>query len=182
MGLGFDHMTRDYAKKRRVPRRSASASPWLWGGGGALLGLLCAVFLYWQLPHPVETDPPVWQWENKSAKNGQWDFYTLLPQMHLEEEIPSAPESKAEKAAPPPLQRYLLQVGAFRTEKQAEALKAKLALVGLLAKINRGQNADKTEWYRVTLGPFQRKEEILKHQRLLEAQGIRSFIWVPQNT
>jgi cell division protein FtsN len=48
---------------------------------------------------------------------------------------------------------YLIQVGAYRTPMDADAQKAKLALMGLDAKVSEREQAGRTV-YRVRLGPF----------------------------
>ena len=49
--------------------------------------------------------------------------------------------------------RYLLQAGAFQASGDAEAVKAKIALLGLSARVESAQIADKTV-YRVRMGPY----------------------------
>ena len=49
--------------------------------------------------------------------------------------------------------RYLLQAGAFQASGDAEAVKAKIAMLGLSARVESAQIADKTV-YRVRMGPY----------------------------
>ena len=49
--------------------------------------------------------------------------------------------------------RYLLQAGAFAASGDAEALKAKIAFLGLSARVESAQIYDKTV-YRVRMGPY----------------------------
>ena len=47
---------------------------------------------------------------------------------------------------------YVLQLGAFTRQEQAESLKARLALVGMKARIQ-PVRLDRQMWYRVRIGP-----------------------------
>jgi len=51
---------------------------------------------------------------------------------------------------------FQLQCGSFRTEKQAQVLRAKIAFVGIEANIHKSQ-ATSSVWYKVILGPYPRK-------------------------
>jgi cell division protein FtsN len=50
--------------------------------------------------------------------------------------------------------RYLLQVGSFRDEREAEGLKAHLASIGIPARIESTMLNQNGRWYRVQVGPF----------------------------
>ena len=49
---------------------------------------------------------------------------------------------------------YILQVGSFQRMEEAERVKAKLALLGLSASIQKVAVSGGDPWYRVRLGPF----------------------------
>lgn len=53
---------------------------------------------------------------------------------------------------------YMVQAGAYRNRSDAEALKAKLALLGMDAKVSERDQAGRVV-YRVRLGPFDQKNE-----------------------
>ena len=69
-----------------------------------------------------------------------------------------------------------MQVGAFRERKEADRLRATLALGGFESSIRTNDTADGT-WHRVMLGPFQGREaaEAAK-ARVRSAQGIEARI------
>jgi cell division protein FtsN len=64
---------------------------------------------------------------------------------------------------------YLLQVGSFRQEEDADRRRGELALLGLEASIEL-TNGDNGRWYRVTMGPFASRSEIAR-ARSMAAQG-----------
>ena len=66
---------------------------------------------------------------------------------------------------------YLIQAGAYRSLADADAQKAKLALMGLDAKVSERDQGGRTV-YRVRLGPFADKTAAEKVRARLEGSGI----------
>ena len=67
--------------------------------------------------------------------------------------------------------RYLLQAGAFQASGDAEAVKAKIALLGLSARVESAQIKDKTV-YRVRMGPYATASELAEAKRKLSGGGL----------
>ncbi len=67
--------------------------------------------------------------------------------------------------------RYLLQAGAFAASGDAEALKAKIAFLGLGARVESAQIKDKTV-YRVRMGPYGTATELAEAKRKLSGGGL----------
>lgn len=85
---------------------------------------------------------------------------------------PSKPEpTPAVAQAPRDGARYLLQAGAFAASGDAEALKAKIAFLGLGARVESGQVKGKTV-YRVRMGPYGTATELAEAKRKLAAGGL----------
>ncbi len=105
----------------------------------------------------------------------RFDFYNLLPEMEVvvpdpEPEpvakarkptrVPDKAPARAVAAAKPraPVTRsgdsYLLQVGSFRKRSEADRLRARLALLGVEARIQRVSIDGRDAWHRVRVGPF----------------------------
>jgi cell division protein FtsN len=70
---------------------------------------------------------------------------------------------------------YVIQVGAYRTSNDADAQKAKLALMGLDAKVSERDQAGRTV-YRVRLGPFTDKAAAERIRTRLEASGFENTL------
>jgi cell division protein FtsN len=70
---------------------------------------------------------------------------------------------------------YVIQVGAYRTSTDADAQKAKLALMGLDAKVSERDQAGRTV-FRVRLGPFADKAAAEKIRTRLEGSGIENTL------
>jgi cell division protein FtsN len=66
---------------------------------------------------------------------------------------------------------YLLQAGAFQASGDAEAVKAKIALLGLSARVESAQIADKTV-FRVRMGPYGSASELADAKRRLGSGGL----------
>lgn len=98
---------------------------------------------------------------------------------------PAAPPPVAPPAAPPsaatPETRsddrasYLLQAGAFRSSSEAEAMKAKLALIGFEAKVLTAEVNGQT-MYRVRIGPYAQLEGMNRARARLAENGIEASV------
>lgn len=87
------------------------------------------------------------------------------------------------KAAPPPVEkgtaaapvddgsRFLLQAGAFRSPDDADAMRARLALLGFDSKIF-PREQDGTTLYRVRLGPYGNLEDVNRIRKTMAENGI----------
>ncbi|MBN8214193.1 MAG: SPOR domain-containing protein [Xanthomonadales bacterium] len=83
---------------------------------------------------------------------------------------PPAPKPTTDAAAGDDA-RYLLQAGAFAASGDAEALKAKIAFLGLSARVESAQIKDKTV-YRVRMGPYGTATELAEAKRKLSGGGL----------
>ena len=70
---------------------------------------------------------------------------------------------------------YVIQVGAYRTSNDADAQKAKLALMGLDAKVSERDQSGRLV-YRVRMGPFSDKNAAERVRLQLEANGIENTL------
>lgn len=99
------------------------------------------------------------------------------------DEAPPTPmaAAPAPAVAPPPTatpasprvstQRYYLQLGAFHVESNAETLRRKAAPISGLVYVD-----DADGLYRVKVGPFDTREQVLAAQSQFAAQGLASFL------
>jgi len=70
---------------------------------------------------------------------------------------------------------YFVQVGAFRSQAEADAQRAKLTLLGLDAKISEREQAGR-QVYRVRLGPYDDKDVAERAKSKLDAGGIETAL------
>jgi len=105
--------------------------------------------------NPIETKQPL----------------VVIPPRHQPVETaqqPVVPQVRSTK----PTEKYFLQAGSFRKNDDAENLKARLALLGVLASIQPIDLAEKGTWYRVRVGPFTKKEDVDETSASLRENGI----------
>lgn len=164
-------MSRDFAKRNAAPNRRASsaknkpAPAWLWFVMGAIFGAfaMTLVFTLYK-PKPVQepvadaAKPP--ENESKTPKP-RFDFYKLLQES---EQIVPATETigDAEKTAENPATNieYILQVGSFPNQSEADKLRAQLILLNLAAHIESVEIHKGEIWHRVVVGPFDSQEKL----------------------
>jgi cell division protein FtsN len=135
----------------------------------------------------------------KAKEKPQFDFYKILP--GIEEPVseqafteaveqpqrtPNAAHNLENNSAVPnnaALEKYYLQVGSFRKTDDAENLKARLALIGVVAFVQAADLSEKGIWHRVRVGPFTQKAEVDKVRASLQDNGIEiHFIKVRNNS
>jgi cell division protein FtsN len=101
-------------------------------------------------------------------------FYTILPEV----ETPLPPRepkktAQAKPAMPEEGARYVLQAASYSDFEDADRLKARLALAGLEANIEKVTIEGKGDFYRVRLGPYDKLEALDDADRRLAEQGIK---------
>ena len=88
-------------------------------------------------------------------------------------------KSKTVQAAPAPSSSdpftYFVQAGAFRSQAEADAQRAKLTMMGMDAKISEREQAGR-QVYRVRLGPYDDKEVAERAKSKLDAGGIETAL------
>ena len=83
----------------------------------------------------------------------------------------ATPVAPVAPAQPTDDARYILQAGAFGASGDAEAVKAKIALLGLSARVESAQINGKTV-YRVRMGPYGSAGELAEAKRKLGSGGL----------
>ena len=126
----------------------------------------------------------------KSPERPRFEFYRILPG---EKEVGEKEAAAASKSTPPaaPLAKagsspsapkphsgetYWLQAGAFTEEREADNLKAKIALTGLEASVRPVSIPDKGTLYRVRLGPYQSLDDANRIKGALTQNGVGAAI------
>jgi cell division protein FtsN len=110
----------------------------------------------------------------KGGEKSKFDFYKILPggeepvsDRELKDRL-RAPRDKAENGK----DVYYVQAGSFQNPAEADALKGRIAMLGLESSVEPAHLADKGTWYRVRLGPYTKVDELNRVRQSLAQSGI----------
>ena len=70
---------------------------------------------------------------------------------------------------------YFIQLGAYRTPEDAEAQRAKLALMGIETKVSAKEQSGRMV-HRVRVGPFDKREDADRSMEKLDKQGLETAL------
>jgi len=174
---------------RRQARRSKAGHGgghgFLTFGAGVIvgLGLATTAWLGGWLPGSGEPAPgmPVGHDEapiaepEQGRRSRQYDFFTVLPEIEVVVPQREIEERARDQVETPPRGPYLLQVGSFRSASDAEALRAQVTLLGLVAQVQTVTVNDAT-WHRVRVGPFDSAREADGARRRLLDNGHEAMV------
>lgn len=146
-----------------------STSPWVWTFLLLMLVSFVAFILF--LDQKIVSQGAggnVEQRQSGSASKPTIDFYTILPERKVEIPISEADREAIENPVinKEAASQSILQVGSFQSVAEADSLKARLAFLGLEAKIESAVVNDDT-WHRVQLGPFASESRLSRAKNLL---------------
>lgn len=109
----------------------------------------------------------------------RFDFYTILPELEVvipDSELLGSSKKIIDKSVEVSKRgKFILQTGSFKTKKQAERRKAKLAMLGVSSSIQRVTINDKEIWYRVRVGPTEDFKQLDKIRTLLFKNNITAI-------
>jgi cell division protein FtsN len=187
-------MPRDYAKSQLKEHKPIPG--WIWMLAGLIIGLFVALLVYIKDNSSgkliiSETVAKVFQKQNDTRdvkKNNatkppepvnnkpKFDFYTILPELEVAiPELELLKETNSSKTNAKN-QQYMLQAGSFKKFAEADKLKARLALQGIEANIQKVKINDTDTWHRVRIGPLNNISSLNKVRRRLRSLGIASIV------
>ena len=131
-------------------------------------------------------DPPAAKALEKISKviEPTFEFFTLLPEMETLVDEPrqakkkiivSSPQKTA-NLKPQDKVSYLIQVGSFKSAKDADGLKARLALLGIESKVQTVKIDNEATWHRVQVGPIVGRDKVDILQKQLKKNKIESLL------
>lgn len=187
-------MSKDY--KRPEPAERGGGSQFLMGILiGLVLGLGIALAVAWyinKMPNPFVTrtppqklepvkpvPPPSAKAETNSRRapdaKPRFDFYKILP--GTEESVTDQQAKDAKKASTAAVREtFFLQAGAFQNARDADNLRARLALLGIEARVQTATLPDKGVWHRVRVGPYTSVEELGRTRDALKQNGVETTL------
>lgn len=167
---------------------------WAYLFAGIMIGLFVSfiIFLRNQPDSPAPTTPTLAD-KNKTGKNEtpnteskpRFDFYNILPELEVvvpalevlpEKETPKTNNNSPPKPTPTLAEgeKFILQAGSFKEYKEADRLRASLALLGFEARIQK-VTVDNHTWHRVRLGPFNNPYQLNEARRRLRESNIQAI-------
>ncbi len=182
---------------RAAPRRGRPRSCVWWFLFGALVGGF-GVGSYWMKVAPELVPPPVAaipKTERPAPPQPSFQFPNILrdtevdirddgkplpppaarpeppPKPAAEPIEPGVDKPKAATAAAAPAGTYILQVGSFKTAKDAEHMKAQLAMLGVSTRVQSVTLKDGGVWHRVVTGPMDSKKAVEETRAALKQHG-----------
>ena len=181
-------MPRDYAqrtqsKAKRRPRKAARVSPKprvLFHGpsfsSGAIVGALVVIVAAYapELLNLEARPQPDAVPEINESPRVTYEFPRLLKEQEVKPDPTPYAVPQQESAAE--AKQYFIQAASFRSSSDADTLRAQLLLADLPANVNFSQVGEAT-WFRVTVGPFDRKVEADRAMTKLRSRGL-SAMWV----
>jgi cell division protein FtsN len=89
----------------------------------------------------------------------------------------AAPAAAPAATGPEANGRVMLQTGAFKSAQDADAMRARLALLGLDARVSQvTQDGGATVLYRVRIGPYRELDDLSGIRRTLSENGIEAQV------
>ncbi len=162
--------------KKRVVRKHAvvknkgalNGVPYLAVFAALLIIGFISYFVIWvEKPQPAKVvNKPAQKKEEVLPEKPQpkWEYENILKTKNVDVDIPE----EVEVTEP-----YQMQCGSFRQQSDAESLKARIAFQGLNSEVRKTGN-----WYRVILGPYERKRPAEKDRHTLQRAKINGCqIW-----
>jgi cell division protein FtsN len=190
-------MPRDFAHRGNGGRQTvAPATPgWVWMVAGIAMGFAGAVVYY--IVRPATPGAPTAAAASTAAEttsNGQrkiavppkepsrFTFYELLPSYEVV--IPKEALRPVDPKTPPPDPAtrtangtlFMIQVGAFRERREADGLRARLALLGIESRVEQVTIDNNQTWFRVRIGPERDMARVHSMLAQLEENDIRALV------
>jgi cell division protein FtsN len=175
--------------RRRAPRskKPAPLPGWIWMLFGLTVGLAVAAAIYINdrrapgapaaAPAPAKPPPAASGDPAKpAATQPRFDFYEMLPKFEVvipEQDLDARPD-----VAPAAVEKpgaYVLQAGSFSTFEDADRMKARLALLGVVSRIQKVTVDDRT-FHRVRIGPLDNLDELNRTREQLREARVEIMV------
>ncbi|MAZ89052.1 MAG: carbamoyl-phosphate synthase small subunit [Cellvibrionaceae bacterium] len=184
-------MTQDFAKKKRPPAKRKPASSkraapkpksqvpgWVWLFTGTILGAFIMFLAYLSGVTPQQTPTPATAAKHEEPSHDipkpRFDFYQLLKETEVV--VKEVPSHTPKEAAAIETQEFILQVGSFKKNADADRLRAELILMNLDAQVETVTVRNGETWHRVLVGPFQSRSKVAKARSVLVSNDINPLL------
>lgn len=171
-------------RRKRSSTKSSSIIPaWIWLTLGILIGLGIAMLTRIDGRH-IKSSQSTYTDQTQNTKSEtdstkrKFDFYTLLPELEIvipQEETKPLNKKSSTSQSSDYTGGYLLQAGSFQQHNEADSLKARLALLGVEAKIQ-SVKVNNTNWHRVQIGPTKDRAMLEDLRKRLRTHHIDTML------
>lgn len=195
---------RSQARSKGKGGSSGSMPGWIWAVLGLSFGLAIAALVYIIRPSQpmpgqaamskVDVKTSADDTDDARAGNGKpettsnkkgaiklppkekprFTFYDILPGQEVV--VPNSVTAGAGKTLPGDDGVYVIQVAAYRTQEDADAQKAKLALIGMESRIEKITIDGKDTYFRVRVGPEKSLAKAHTLMARLEQNGVQAVL------
>lgn len=110
----------------------------------------------------------------QTSPQTEFDYYEVLPD--IEQVMPDDLPDGAVRARPLGEANYFLQIASFKNRADAEELRARLALQGIIADTQAREVEGKGLFYRVRTGPYDNPRNSRDTRATLEALGFEPLL------
>lgn len=127
-------------------------------------------------PEPGKLTNTAQQAEEQKPQPPQFDFYTILPKKEVvvpEYEVKT--RTREEQVGKDKKTSYILQAGSYTDFKEADRIKAKLALMGIESKIQKAK-VESVTWYRIKIGPYRQLSSVNTIKDRLQKFGMKPVV------
>lgn len=124
---------------------------------------------------PTGHDEPAIADDPPERRSGQYDFFTVLPEIEVVVPQTEIEERARDQGGPAGQGPYILQAGSFRNGEDAESLRAEIVLLGLDVDIQTVK-VDEVTWHRVRVGPFDSARAADSARRRLQENGHEAMV------
>jgi cell division protein FtsN len=162
---------------------------WIWMLFGLAVGLSVAVAIYindrqpgsaGSRTAPVVTtkskQPPRTKATKETDSSGRFTFYDMLPNFEViipEEDVEARSDNSGRPITTPGI--YVLQAGSFSSYADADRVKAQLALLGIVSRIQKISIDDKV-YHRVRIGPFKSLDQLNERRQQLRDSQVEVLV------
>ena len=127
-------------------------------------------------PEPVKPKAEMKAIPEPQVVAPQFDFYTILPEKEVvvpDYEINT--RAREERVGQAKKANYIMQAGSFKEFKDADSLRAKLALMGIESRVEKAKIGN-VIWHRVKMGPYDRMASVSSIRARLRQNGIDAIV------
>ena len=179
---------RKTTRKKARPAKPKAMPGWIWMFIGLAVGLSVAAAIYVKDRQPRDVqatarasgatspEPKAKTGTPAEEPSRRFEFYEMLPNFEVvipEEDQPVRPELPSLPVEDPGI--YVLQAGSFSSYADADRMKAQLALLGVVSRIQKVSIDDKV-YHRVRVGPVDSLDRLNTLRQQLRQAKIEAIV------